>query len=842
MTSLTPTPATPLAGQQFSLTVAGANFDPTTAQIVVTGPSCTPCTVANSALTAKSATSVTGPVTIGSGSFTVAVQNVASGATSGTLPLTVAVVPSLTSLSTSPAPPVPTQQFSLTISGANFDPASAQIVITGTGCTPCTVANSALTAKTATSVTGPATLAAGTFTIAVQNTATGATSATLILSVTSSTGPNVTSLSTAPTPPVAAQSFTLTVSGSGFDPASAQILITGTGCAPCTVTNAALIGRSATSLSGTVTLANSGSFTVAVQNVAANATSGTLPLTVSAPPPPTITGFTPTSGSIGTTVTVTGTNLVSGSTAASIALVAQAGGTLFAPVASATATTLTFVIPTGAATGTLTASLVGMNVTSTGTLTIVPSSNFTLSATPPNASLIKGQSVAYSVQLASTNGFSQLAPLSITGLPAGVTASFTPASITAGQTSILTLSAPSSQAVSSSTLTVSASATVDGLPLSQSTTAALNVTAPTTSFLGRTVVSNTAETPLVGVSVYMVGQDGAGNATGCTGSTVSDAAGNFALTNLAANCIGPQLVGFNGNTVTSPAGTYAGLQLVFTLVSGTVVVSPVLVHLPPVNTAETFNVIQNDTVDQSYTFKTIPGLSITVYAGTTFTAPGGSKPNPFPLAAIEVPVDRLPDVMPTTTAGIGAFIVAFQPAETDAKKEVAVWFPNTLNTPPGTDVPLMTLNPTLGRMVPYGTGTISTDGTTIIPDIDPSSGSLNYRYGIVHFDWHGPLAGPPNQINPGPDPKGPTAGEPVDLSSGLNVVTSVDISITGSRGSLELERTYRNAAAQGPIPGTLRMGNVSQLRIPPRYFVAAEFLRHKSRHAERDAHTVQSSG
>ena len=807
VTSLSTTPATPLANQQFSLTVVGTNFDPATAQILITGTGCTPCTVANSALTAKSATSVTGPATIGSGSFTVAVQNVVTGATSGTLPLTVAVAPSLTSLSTVPAVPVPSQQFSLTISGANFDPASAQIVITGTGCTPCTVANSALTAKTATSVTGPATLALGTFTVAVQNTATGATSATLPLAITNGTGPNVSSLSTTPLLPVAAQPFTITVSGSNFDPASAQILFTGTGCAPCTVPNSALTAKSATSVTGPATLANSGSFTVAVQNVAASATSGTLPLTVSAPPPPTISSFTPTSGSIGTSVTVTGTNLVSGSTSASVALAAQAGGTLSAPIASATATSLTFVIPAGAATGTLTASLAGANVTSSGTLTIVPSSNFTLSASPASANLITGQSVAYSVQLASNNGFNQLAPLTVKGLPNGVTASFKPTSITAGQTSVLTLTAPSNQAISTATLTVSAAATVDGLPVSQSATASLAVTAPTTSFLGRTVVSNSAQTPLVGVVVSMVGQDGAGNKTGCTGSTVSDSAGNFALTNLAANCIGPQLIGFTGDTVTSPAGTFAGLQLVFTLVSNTVVVSPVLVNLPQVNTAETFNVIQNDTVDQSYTFKTIPGLSVTVYAGTTFTAPDGTKPNPFPLAAIQVPVDRLPDVMPTTTAGVGAFIVAFQPAETVATQEVAVWFPNTLNTAPGTDVPLMTLDPTLGRMVPYGTGTVSTDGTTIIPDIDPSSGSLNHRYGIVHFDWHGPLGGPPNQNDPTPDPNGPSGGEPVDLASGIHVINSTDIGFHGNRGSIALTRTYRTGAVQGNLPGPFGWGS-----------------------------------
>ena len=123
-------------------------------------------------------------------------------------------------------------------------------------------------------------------------------------------------------------------------------------------------------------------------------------------------------------------------------------------------------------------------------------------------------------------------------------------------------------------------------------------------------------------------------------------------------------------------------------------------------------------MDQSYSYKSIPGLKVVVYAETVFTEADGSQPNPFPLAAINVPVDRLPDVMPATTATINAFIVAFQPANTVAGKPVAVWFPNTLNTAPGTDVPLSTLDPMRGRMVPYGTGTVSSDGTTIIPDID----------------------------------------------------------------------------------------------------------------------------
>ncbi len=282
-------------------------------------------------------------------------------------------------------------------------------------------------------------------------------------------------------------------------------------------------------------------------------------------------------------------------------------------------------------------------------------------------------------------------------------------------------------------LTVSASASVTGIPVTQSAIVSLSVTPVTTSFLGRTVVSDSAQTPLAGVTIKMLGLDGNGNTTGCTGGGMSDGAGNFTLTNLPLLCVGPQLVSFDGTTATSPPGKYAGVNLVFTFVSGQVTVSPVLVHLPRIDNVETFLVTQNSPSNQTHAFTSIPGLAVTVYAGTTFTMPDGTQPNPFPLAAVQVPVDRLPDLKPNVPTMIRAFIVAFQPADATTNQPVAVIFPNTLNTPPGTDMVLMTLDPTHGQMVPYGTGTVSSDGTQIVPDADPAHPGHLYRLGSLRL-------------------------------------------------------------------------------------------------------------
>jgi hypothetical protein len=96
------------------------------------------------------------------------------------------------------------------------------------------------------------------------------------------------------------------------------------------------------------------------------------------------------------------------------------GGTLNPPPTSVSATAVVFVVPAGAATGPITVATTLGSATSTASFTATPSTGFTLTATPPSANLIQGQSVSFAVPLASVNGFNQLAQLSVTGVPAGI--------------------------------------------------------------------------------------------------------------------------------------------------------------------------------------------------------------------------------------------------------------------------------------------------------------------------------------------------------------------------------------------------------------------------------------
>ena len=595
---------------------------------------------------------------------------------------------------------------------------------------------------------------------------------------------------------------TLVITGTATDALSG---VAGTTC------NGVAAGFQGTSFTCSVNLGpGANTISISATDVAGNTSSQSLTVSLG----PAITDFNPKSASVGALISVSGSGFTSGSGVPQVVLTSQNGGTIAAPVAGFTATTINFVVPDGAASGLLTLTVGTQTVTSTATLNIVPSTGFSLTVGPSTASLIQGQKVNFAVTLSSDNGFNQLAALNVTGVPSGVASQFFPPQITAGQTSLLTLSAPATQAVGPATLKITASATVNGIAVSQSATASLNVQPVATSFMGRAGVDDALQTPLAGVKVTLLGQDGMGGKNTCSGETQSDEAGNFSFTNLPDSCTGEQLIRYDGINATTAkdrsAGTpvqYAGVDLLYTIVTHQVTTPPTVIRLPRIDDKETAFVKQNDSVDQTFTFKTIPNLTVTVYAGTTFSLADGSHPDPFPLIAVDVPVDRLPDEMPNSGNTINAFIVAFQPANAVASQPVAVSFPNTLNTAPGINMELDTLNPTIGMMVKYGTGTVSNDGTQIVPDFDPAH--PNHRFGLVHFDWHGPTAQPPPQSNPSPgscggNPAGSNGpggggcgckcalGKPVDLFSGIETINETDISISGSRGTISIERTYRS--------------------------------------------------
>jgi len=146
-------------------------------------------------------------------------------------------------------------------------------------------------------------------------------------------------------------------------------------------------------------------------------------------------------------------------------------------------------------------------------------------------------------------------------------------------------------------------------------------------------------------------------------------------------------------------------------------------------------------------------------------------------------------------------------------------------------MPLLTLDPTKGILVDYGTGTVSDNGATIIPDFDPATPGR--RYGLVHFDWHAPRPPPPPEVNPplqSTPYKGepvfssfntlgscPRCGDPIDLATGLVIIVNTDLQISGPRGTIAVERIYRSLSEElGPfgIGSSDRYGYQLDTRVP----------------------------
>ena len=194
-------------------------------------------------------------------------------------------------------------------------------------------------------------------------------------------------------------------------------------------------------------------------------------------------------------------------------------------------------------------------------LTGVGTNNFMLYASPATQNVTAGGSAAFLVTVQPMNQFSGAVALSCAGLPAGVTASFSPAS-TAG-TSLLTLSASSTTVAGTSTVTVTG---ISGA-ITQTTALTLTVLNATSSPspAGLSSFFNSAAIYTDGTT-FSGGADGGGRAYSARllGSTLSWNGCVFTLGPANAN----DVIRCANQTITLPSGNFSSLQLLATAVDG----------------------------------------------------------------------------------------------------------------------------------------------------------------------------------------------------------------------------------------------------------------------------------
>lgn len=129
----------------------------------------------------------------------------------------------------------------------------------------------------------------------------------------------------------------------------------------------------------------------------------------------------------------------------------------FAGGSPSTSTSSTPGLVTYSAPGSYTASLTVSDnggASSTPATRTVTVGDFSLSATPGSNTVLPGSGASYTATVSAINGFTGAVGLSVLGLPAGATASFTPASVTGSGTSTLAVSTSTSTSPGTYTLTI----------------------------------------------------------------------------------------------------------------------------------------------------------------------------------------------------------------------------------------------------------------------------------------------------------------------------------------------------------------------------------------------------
>jgi len=252
------------------------------------------------------------------------------------------------------------------------------------------------------------------------------------------------------------------------------------------------------SATSVLTLTASSTATTGTATVTITGTSGTTThtttITLTVNPPPNFTvGASPASltinqGSNGTsTITITSQNGFSSATTLSASGLPSGVTAAFAtnpvtPPANGSGTSvLTLTASSTATTGTATVTITGTagSLVHTATIALTVNTaaqpNFTIGASPSSLTVAQGGNGTSTITITSQNSFNSATSLSATGLPTGVTAAFSPASVTppanGSATSTLTLTASATATTGTATVTVTGTSGT----LTHSTTIALTV-------------------------------------------------------------------------------------------------------------------------------------------------------------------------------------------------------------------------------------------------------------------------------------------------------------------------------------------------------------------------------
>lgn len=506
-------------------------------------------------------------------------------------------------------------------------------------------------------------------------------------------------------------------------------------------------------------------------------------------PPPTITGFMPTSGSIGTTVTITGTNLDKAPTQVTF-------NGIKATITRLTANTITTNVPIGATTGPIVVTTKDGSAQSQTPFTVKARQDFSISAGPSIASVVQGKEASYGITIASIGPdlFSGLVDLSISGIPIGANYSFNPRSATSNTGSILTITTSASTPAVESNITITGTATIDGIKVSKSVLVKLRVLAVGATTLKGKIFRSKESDPIPGVKVSI-------------GSLITntDQSGVFFFENPP---IGDQIILIDGTPVSTQNKVYPVVPIPVTIATGQANELGYTLYLQE---QDIKNVTPIDpTKTTIVTDPEIPDYQMIIPQGVRIIGWDG-QPN-TQVSVITTTPDRIP--IPPLPQGVETktvFLYYFgKPGGGIPDRPIEVTYPNDLGALPGERIQLwyydesLTVDPNSNQWKKYGMGTVSPNAKKIIPD--PGAGIPKFCCGgsaavriptiveILNL-LYGSLSS--------------VGGDPVNMATGLLIVTKTDMVLPG-RIPITITRTYRT---QSNVPGPFGIGTSMNLDL-----------------------------
>ncbi|WP_374692545.1 PKD domain-containing protein [Accumulibacter sp.] len=513
-----------------------------------------------------------------------------------------------------------------------------------------------------------------------------------------------------------------------------------------------------------------------------------------------ISGISPAEGAPGTVVTIDGSGFVPAASGNQVRIGGVAAG-----VVSATAGRLTVTVPLAAQSGPVSVTTARGTV-SGPVFTVRHEQDFQLVASPAELRAVPGSETSLMVQLGSTGvkPFTGVARLSVAGLPAGVAATFSSPSLTAGRTASLDLTIPSTLAASTYTARVDGVAPVDGGSVTRSATFKLKVVgaAGATGVSGRFV-----DVQGRGIAAIIVRAEDADQPGSNLGQTTSDAGGNFLFVGLPAAKITLRIDATPANPG-FPIWPYT-----LTLQAGKITTLSDWTLQPPPRDELFTPLLANHSVDQVIANPEVPGLSVRVPAGVTIEGWDG-------VVKSRMAIERVaPDKLPTEPAPNGArsyYRISFGtpmggvPINSGSgPAAVFVTVPNETGLPPGAQLDHWYYwgTPLAGEggWRKAGSGTVSADGKTITAN---ANSGIDRFCGVCGFSCFTRNWDNPSPPCPDCDVRGPPGKDgvnPVTLALGMELSTAVDLVIDGVM-PITIGRSYypwsafiRNAALSSSL-------------------------------------------